>query len=378
MNSKIVTAQPYFSPEEVEWVLQEMRAVLESGVLTSGPRVKIFEERFAEYVGCREAVAVSNGTSALELMLRHYGLDHEAEVIIPTNTFLATANAVLFAGGQPVMVDISGPDLCMGLEQIQGAITPRTRGVVVVHIAGLICPEMDAIRTFCREQGYFLLEDAAHAHGAHAQGVKAGALADGAAFSFFPTKPMTTAEGGMITTNSSAMADFARTFRHHGVKPGDRVHSALGHNCRLDELRATLGISQLRTLEDLISSREAVASVYGRRLAGLPGIQLPVVRQGDRHAYFKYPVLVDTLELRQSLARALESKDIQTGTVYWPACHGHPVAEDREMYRRSGDFPLSDDILPRVLCLPIHPRMNEQDAERVCSVLSEEICSARV
>ena len=219
------------------------RDALTSGVLTQGPRVKDFEQRFAEFVGVEHAVAVCNGTAALELVLRHYRLEG-GEVIVPTNTFLATANAVIFAGGRPVFADIAENSLCVGLEQIRQRVTGRTRGVILVHLAGLICPEIAAIREFARPRGLFVIEDAAHAHGAEWGQCRAGALADAGAFSFFATKVMTTGEGGMITTNNPKLAQFARTFRNHGVPEGKKTHEDLGHNYRMGEISAILGLSQ--------------------------------------------------------------------------------------------------------------------------------------
>ena len=322
--SKVRSAQPYFPPDEVGWILREIRKVLESGSLTRGSRVTQFETSFAEYIGVRHAIAVSNGTTALEIALRYYELDG-AEVIVPTNTFLASANAVIFAGGIPVFADMDGRSLCIGLEQVKRQLSDRTRGVMVVHIAGMICPEIDAIRKFCKTHKLFLIEDAAHAHGAEWTGRKAGSLAGAAAFSFFPTKPMTTAEGGMITTDDTVVAEFARVFRNHGVPEGGSVHEALGHNYRMDELSAVLGLSQLHTIEASLATRQKVAQQYKAGLSSLEEAEIISPPADMRHSYYKFPIVLSTRVRRDALAEALKKKHgIDTGTVYWPPCHLQP------------------------------------------------------
>lgn len=369
----IRSAQPYFPPDEIEWILQETRAVLESGALTRGPRIARFETLFADYTGVRHSIAVSNGTTALEIALRYYELDG-AEVIVPTNTFLASANAVIFAGGKPVFSDIEGDSLCIGLEQIKSCLSDRTRGIVAVHVAGMICPEIDAIREFCKAGGLFLIEDAAHAHGAELNGCKAGSLGDSAGFSFFPTKLMTTAEGGMITTNDDALAEFARTFRNHGVPEGKAVHTALGHNYRMDELSAVLGLSQLRQLDTFLQKRRTIAAQYEAGLGSLEGLDLIKLPEGMRHSYYKFPVLLSSRDRRNALASALKEKHhIDTGTVYWPPCHLHPAVPARpDLYDTRSDFPISEEILPRILCLPIHARLDEPSVERVIEAVKTE------
>jgi len=370
----IKSSQPNFPAPELEWILREMRSVLESGILTNGSRTAEFERAFADLVGVRHAIAVSNGTAALEITLRFYELNG-AEVIVPTNTFLSSANAVIFAGGVPVLADMAPESLCLSLEEIESRLTERTKGVMVVHVAGLICPGISVIREFCRDRSLFLIEDAAHAHGAVCDGRGAGSLGDAGCFSFFPTKPMTTGEGGMITTNNEDLAAFARAFRNHGVKEGSSLQVVLGHNYRMDELSAVLGLSQTRSLEASLSRRRVIAKRYQEGLNELPKLRCVVGSNHVVHSFYKFPTLLPTKHDRDTVSTALrELHGIESGTVYWPPCHLQPVVQSRtDLYRASGSFPVAEDILPRILCLPIHAGLDRAAVDTVIEAVRKEV-----
>jgi len=214
--SRIPKTQPFFLDEDIPLILDDIRAVLKSGRLILGPYTQQFEKDFQEYCGVKYAVAVSSCTSALEIVLRYFDVAGK-EVILPTNTFIATANAVTYSAGKPVLTDIDPDTLCMCPDDMLRKMTPNTCGVIVVHIAGLIDPAIQRIRQVCRERGIFMIEDASHAHGATLSGEKAGNLGNAGCFSMYPTKVMTTSTGGMITTNDEGLAEYAVSLRHHGV-----------------------------------------------------------------------------------------------------------------------------------------------------------------
>lgn len=206
MNKKrVFSSSPYFDSESIKNITTEIAAILKSGILTDGPQTELFEKNFAEYIKVSQAVAVNSGTSAIEILLRYFGISCK-EVIVPTNTFVATPTAVLLSGGTPVFADIKAETLCIDPSDVERKITSKTAGVIVVHVAGLICPEIKELKKICKDHNIFLIEDAAHAHGAKIDGKMAGNLCDGGAFSFYPTKIMTTGQGGMITTNDSNVA----------------------------------------------------------------------------------------------------------------------------------------------------------------------------
>lgn len=361
------SAAPLFHEADLPAIQSEIVQALRAGTLTAGPNVDRFEQAYATYCGTRHAVAASNGTAALELGYRAFGVSGR-DVVVPTNTFLSTANAVAFAGGRPVFADLDPETLCVGIDDVERALTPSTAGVVVVHIAGLICPAIDDIASLCRQKDLFLLEDAAHAHGASRHGRRAGAIGDAAAFSFFPTKPMTTGEGGMVTTDDARVAAFARRFRTHGVEKG--LHVDLGDNMRLPEVSAILGFHQLQRLDESIRQRQRIASVYDHAFAGHERLSPFALPAGCSHSYYKYPLIAADVSLRTRLSRALGQMGVPTGTVYFPPCHMHPYAQ-RAYAVSEGGFPKAEDVLPRVLCLPIHAGLDVTTAANIADAVIE-------
>jgi dTDP-4-amino-4,6-dideoxygalactose transaminase len=366
LRIRIPANKPFFTESDREIISSEINKILESGHLTNGPWVKGLEEAFAEYTGTKFAIATNSGTSALEILLRYFDVS-DREVIVPTNTFLSSGNAVIFAGGKPVLADISAETLSIDLNEIQRKITPKTKGVIAVHLAGLISPQIYEIRKFCIKKGLFLIEDAAHAPGASFNSYKAGNLSDGAAFSFYPTKPMTTGEGGMITTNDPECDNFARSLRSHGISIGEEsiynknLLVRLGYNWRMSELQAVVGYFQLKNLDKAISCRNHIANLYLKELKDIPGITLFEVPANVRHSYYKFPVLFDKKFLREKIVSQFRNDfGVQVGSIYWPPCHLQPFYKERFGYKK-GDFPVAEDVLYRTVALPIFPDMTEQD-----------------
>ncbi|MCB0276902.1 MAG: DegT/DnrJ/EryC1/StrS family aminotransferase [Calditrichaeota bacterium] len=370
----IYANQPFFPEEDIAEINAGISEILRGGRLTQGPQVDRFETEFAAFCGSRHAVAVNSGTAALEILLRYHQLDG-GEVIVPTNTFLASANAVIFAGGRPVLADIHPETLCLDPRDLRRRITPQTRGVILVHIAGLITPHLEEIRGLCRQHGLFLIEDAAHAHGASRNGRMAGNLCDGGAFSFYPTKPMTTGEGGMITTNDEAVANFARSLRCHGIAIGaenrgdnKNLLMRLGHNWRMSEIQALVGRVQLKRFPEALAARRRVGEWYQAFLQTIGGVSPFSIPDGTLHSFYKYPVLLSPPLTRENIGRELRAEhQVQTGSIYWPPCHLQPFY--REAMYCPGDFPVAEDILSRTLALPIYPTLSREEVELVCQAL---------
>ena len=366
-------ARPTIPEEDVQTLLEDFASILRSGQLTQGEYLRRFENAFADYVGVRHAVAMNSGTAPLEVAMRSFGVS-DREVIVPTNTFIATANAVLLAGGVPVFCDVAEGSLWSGLEQIEPLVNSQTRGIIAVHIAGQICPDIDAIRRFCGERGLFVLEDAAHAHGARIDSRMAGSMGDGAAFSLYPTKVITSGEGGILTTNDDELASFARGFRSHGQDDGRGELVQLGSNFRLPELSAALGLRQLTRLEEFLGERNRVARAYEDELAQISSVCLfspPPPRH--RHAYYKLPALLARQCDRDAVASTLLSRfGVAVGSCYWPPCHLQPF------YRHlrgcsPGDFPVAEDVLARTITLPIYPGLTTEQVVSVVRGLTEVV-----
>ncbi len=358
---------PYFSDDSLDAITSEIRLMLKSGRLTDGPHAQEFERKFAEYNNIKHAVVVSSGSASLDIALRHYKLMGR-EVIVPTNTFISTPNGVIFAGGKPIFADMNPDTLGIDVEDVKRKVTDKTAGVIVVHIAGLICPEIYELKEFCKKKGLFLLEDAAHAHGAMMDGQKAGTFGDAGCFSFYPTKVMTSCEGGMIITNDDELAAKARFVRTCGQNV-DRQMVMLGHNWRLSELAAIVGKNQLAHLEEFIAKRNQIARWYEDSLADVGGISLFKTPSNFRHSYYKYPVkLADGIDRLKLAAILKEEFSIETGHVYYPPCHLHPYYMET-FGTRMGDFPTAERVLKQVMCLPMHYGVTEDNVAYIRNAL---------
>lgn len=368
----IPSTRPYFSSKSIQEINKRIRGILRKGRLILGPVTKELEESFRDYIGTRYAVAVSSCTAALEIVLRFIDIK-DREVILPTNTFVASANAVHFSGGVPVLCDINPTSLCADLENIKRKINFRTKAVIIVHIAGLVYPQMKELWELCRSKSLYLIEDAAHAVGATIENQKAGSLSLAGCFSFYPTKVMTCGTGGMITTDNKGLADFAISLRHHGVGQDLTDIVNLGNDWLLDEIGSAVGIVQLQVLERLIKLRRNIALRYTQELRGINGIKLFQVPPKIRHVYYKFPIILKSRKVRDNLNQELSRKyGISTGSIYYPPCHLQPLYRKQFKYKK-GDFPMAEEILGRVLCLPVFPQMSKKELNYVIDALKKEM-----
>lgn len=366
----IRNAGPFFNDKDIEEILNDIKNSLKSGMLTMGQNIEQFENQFAKYIGVKHAIAVNSGTSALEIALRYFDVENK-EVIVPTNSFVASANAVIFAGGKPILCDTKDETLCIDPDDFRKKITPKTKGVIVVHLAGLIPPQMKELKEICSENNLFLIEDAAHAPGASLDNKKAGSLGDAGCFSFFPTKPMTTGEGGMITTNDNNLANFAKSLRHHGKEGA--AHTRLGYNWRMSEIQAILGIYQLKRLDEHIGIRNQIAKKYAEGLENVNGISLISVPSNIVHSYWKYPIILTSGIEALDLQKILKNKyDIDTGTLYYPPIHLQPFYKQRFNYKE-GMLPSAEGILKKETCLPMFVGLSEKETDHVIDSLKKEM-----
>lgn len=366
---KVPAAKPFFSDGDIKKILSDIDASLRSGALTSGPNVKKFEDSFSQYIGVKHAIAVNSGTSSLEIPLRYFDVKNK-EVIVPTNSFVASANAVYFAGGRPVLADIREDTLCLDPDDLEKRITSKTKGVIIVHLAGLIPHQMKEIRQICENHNLFLIEDAAQAHGASIDGKKAGSLSDAGSFSFFPTKPMTTGEGGIITTDNGNLDKFARSLRHHGIEGRDN-YPRFGYNWRMSDINAIIGIHQLARLDFFVKKRNETARKYAEKLSKLKNVKTIKVPSNTVHSYYKFPIILpfDTTELQKTLK---EKHEIETSFLYYPPIHLQPVYQKHFEYK-SGMMPVSEDVLKRMICLPMFVGITDEQIYYVIESLAKEM-----
>jgi dTDP-4-amino-4,6-dideoxygalactose transaminase len=356
--------------EEIE---QAAAAAVRSGWWSMGPRVKAFEEAFAEACEAKHAFAVSSGTSALHLALLAVGCGPGDEVILPSLNFVAAANTIVHVGATPVFCDIRGTnDLNLDVRDVEAAITPATSAIVVLHYAGHPC-DIEAILELADRHGLAVIEDAAHALGARWKGQTCGTFGDIGCFSFFANKNLPTGEGGMVVTNHDALAERIRLLRSHGMTTltwdRDRGHAHTydvvehGFNYRLDEVRAAIGLVQLRRLQEHNAARGRLVDKYRAALGGVAGIEMPFSSNGVSEASHHLAVIVLPEGCpRSAFQSALAERGIQT-SIHYPPIHGFSAYRSSNGARRP--LPVTDLVAPRIVSLPLYPHMTTADVSAV-------------
>jgi dTDP-4-amino-4,6-dideoxygalactose transaminase len=352
-------AHPLIGEEEQEAV----RQVLASGALAQGKRVAEFEARFADYLGVKQAVAVTNGTLALWVALLAHDIGPDDEVITTPFSFIASANSVLYVGAKPVFADIDPDTYTLDPESVRAAITPRTRAIMPVHLYGGMA-DMDTLMAIADEHKLVVIEDACQAHGATLHGRSAGSFGTGG-FSFYPTKNMTTAEGGILTTNDEQIAERARLLRNHGQRER-YLHETLGFNFRMTELQAAIGLTQLNRLAEWTARRIANARHLS---AHLNGVRTPSSRPDSRHVFHQYTIRVQA-ERRADFIDRLNALGIGTAIHYPRPIHQQPV------YQKLGyadHLPVAEQAAREVVSLPIHPALSQGDLDRIVEAVRQAI-----
>lgn len=365
---KIPAAKIHFSRLERSTILERIDGILDSGQLTLGEYTKEFEELFAKCVGTEYAIAVNSGTSALEISLRSIDIKN-CNVIVPTNTFFATPASVIHAGG---IVRFGEIDEYLSLDNNQ-VLNSGTKAIILVHIGGLITPELKAIQDFCKDNNLYLIEDAAHAHGSSFENSMAGSLGDVGTFSFYPTKIMTSGEGGMITTDNKKIYERALIFRDQG-KAGflKNVHTEMGYNWRMSEIHAVLGMSQLVYLDKHLRSRRHIAKIYDKEIQSIPRITALEIPTTSKSNYYKYVAFLDDDINRQDIKEKLKEKyDVSlSGEVYELPCHLQPIFK-KELGYKEGDFPIAEKLCRQQICLPLYNDMTNEEVKCVTDSLRD-------
>jgi len=349
--------------DHITELLENFRTILGSGRLTLGPYTEEFELAWSKWVGCRYSVAVNSGTSALEIILRSLNVVGKT-VLVPTNTFFATPAAALHAGARVKFLDV-GDHLMIDESALEQAIDSEVAAIMVVHIGGYVHPEMKRVAAVCKERGVPLVEDAAHAHGSRLGGNLAGTFGIASAFSFYPTKVMTTGEGGMISTDNERIAEMARTLRDQGkVRPNANFHTELSYNWRMSELSAALGISQLGRLAEFIEHRQQAAKTYSRGLTGTAGIVPMQAAKDSSPNYYKFVAFLENKRSREEVKRRLASEFqiFLSGEVYDTPCHQQPVFRRSDVSTR-GFLTNAETLCKSHICIPVYSDITpaEQD-----------------
>jgi dTDP-4-amino-4,6-dideoxygalactose transaminase len=345
-------------------------AVLDSGQLAQGPVVEAFEREFAAWCGVEHAVAVNSGTAALHLLMLAHGIKAGDEIITSAFTFVASANAALFVGARPVFVDIESQTYCLDPARVEAAITPRTRAILSVDLYGHPSA-VHELRAIADRHGLVLIEDACQAHGAAIGAKKAGALGVSASFSFYPTKNMTTGEGGMITTSDAGVAEQVGILRQHGAAHRYQ-HDVLGYNFRMTDITAAIGRAQLAKLDRFNERRRRNASVLDEGLAGLAGVVTPAERAGYRHVYHQYTVRIP--RNRDRFQERLRELGVGTAVHYEVPVHRQPLYLG--MGYQDVSLPEAERAAAEVLSLPVHPALTDGDLERIVEAVHKAAATA--
>jgi dTDP-4-amino-4,6-dideoxygalactose transaminase len=374
----IPLAKPMIDKEELDAVAE----VLKSGWLTTGPKVKEFEENMQSYLGCKKAIGLTSCTGGLHIALAALGIGPGDEVIVPAYTFAATAHVAAWLGAKPVLVDSEKDTFNIDPEAIEKAITKKTKAIIPVHFAGHAC-DMDRIMAIAKKHKLHIIEDAAHAVGTDYKGKKIGNFGDVTVFSFYVTKSMTTAEGGMAVTNNEELGKKLKRLSYFGVDKdafnrytdkGNWYYEIveLGYKYNMDNIQGTLGVEQLKKLESFIARRRKLATLYTKLFKAVPGIITPVEKDYTRHSFHLYPILLDVDKLGISRAEMINKlKEYGIGTsVHFIPLHLHPFYQKTYGYKR-GDFPAAEYLFDREISPPFWPGMTEDDVKYVVDAFKE-------
>lgn len=368
---------------------RELIDTLNSGWITTGPKTKKFEEQFADYVKAKYAIGVSSGTAALHLSLLALGIGKGDEVITTPITFVATVNAILYVGARPVLADVEPDTLNIDPEQIRKKISKKTKAIIPVHYAGQPC-RMDEITRIAKENGLSIIEDAAHAIEAEANGRKIGSIGNLTCFSFHPIKNITTGEGGMITTNDRKLSERLRIFSWHGLdKEAWKKRSSgqfkyydmmyLGYKYNMTDIQASLGIQQLEKIGAFWKKRKRYTEIYDSILKDEPNIiTLPPLKKGNKNAYHLYPIRVKTENLklsRDEIMTRMQKKNIGT-SVHFQCVHLFRFYKKYFNYPL-GAFPIAEYASERLISLPLYPKMTEDEVSYVAKVIKQIVNEAK-
>jgi perosamine synthetase len=355
----ISVAKPLIGKEEKEAVMK----VLDSGMIAHGPVTEAFEKEFATYTGAKHAFAVANGTVALHAALLAVGVKPGDEVVTTPFTFIASVNSILLAGGRPVFADVDPATFNIDPEAVRKAVTPRTKAILPVHLYGLSC-DMKPLLEVAQSKGIPLVEDAAQSHGATYKGKQVGTMGDAGCFSMYPTKNMTTGEGGMVTTQRDDVAEFVKSFRNHGrglATLGTYDHVRLGHNFRLTDLGSAIGREQLKKLPGFNEARRRNAKALDEALASHAHLEAPAVPAGRGHVYHQYTVKGPD---RSGLQAYLKAKDIGSGVYYPKVCYDYPHIAS---YKAA--CPKAERLAQQALSVPVHAGLQPAEVQQVAEAL---------
>ena len=373
---------PPFKPFIGEEEIYEVVDTLKSDWITMGPKTLKFEELFKEHIGSKFAISLNSCTAGLHLSLASLNIGEGDEVITTPYTFAATGNVIVHQRAKPVFVDIDKETYNINVDEIENAITDKTKAIIPVHYAGHPC-EMDKILKIAKDYDLYIIEDAAHALGTEYKGKKIGTIGDTTSFSFYATKNITTGEGGMVTTNNKKIAEKIKILRLHGISrdawkryssEGSWYYEIIecGYKYNMTDIQASIGIHQLKKVESMRKRREEIAKIYNDEFENIDELIIPTTKKYVKHAWHLYPLLIDTKKLNISRNKFIEELKKQNigSSVHFIPLHLHPFYRKTFGYKK-GDFPNAEWVYEREISLPIYPKMTDDDVIDVVSAVKK-------
>lgn len=352
---RVPIAKPIIGNEEINEVVE----VLKSGMIAQGPKVVEFENKFAKWVGAKYGIGTNSGTSALHVALLSCGIGNDDEVITSPFTFIASGNSIVYTGAKPVFADIDLKTYNIDPNKIEDLITDKTKVILPVHLYGQSA-EMDKIKKIANDYDLRIIEDAAQAHGATFNNKNVGSLGDMACFSFYPTKNMTTSEGGMITTNDEELKEKANIFRAHGASVRYH-HDEIGYNFRMTDIAAAIGLAQLKKIDNFNEKRIENARYLSEYLKDVKGITTPFSKENNKHVYHQYTILIKEGS-RDKWVEFLNEKGIGTGIHYPIPLYNQPIYKKLNI---GGNCPIAEKAAKNVISLPVHPSLTKENLDLV-------------
>lgn len=360
-NINVPIAKPIIGEEEIENVVE----VLKSGMIAQGPKVEEFEQRFAEWVGAEYGIAVNSGTAALHVALLSCGIGEGDEVITTPFTFIASGNSILYTGAKPVFGDIDLKTYTLDPNSIEDLITENTKAIMPVQLYGQSA-DMEKINEIAEKYGLIVIEDAAQAHGATCNGKKVGSMGDMSCFSFYPTKNMTTSEGGIITTDDEDLAENAKVFRAHGASVRYH-HDEIGYNFRMTDISAAIGLAQLDKIDEFNDKRIENAAYLNEGLKDVDGVITPYCAPDSRHVYHQYTIRVEKGD-RDDWVDSINECGVGTGIHYPIPLYNQPIYKTLEI---KGNCPNAELAADNVISLPVHPSLTKEDLDQVIGAVKK-------
>ena len=362
---EILGAKPFFFQQE-KYISNEIKKILISGNLSQGKNIKNFEKKTSKIFNSKFSIAVNSGGTALEICLEAFDVK-DKEVLLPTQTFIATANAVVRAGGKPIFCDIDPKTGCIDVNDVKKKINKNTVGVVFVYMFGIIPKSAIELKKLCKKKNIFLLEDASHAHGGAFNNHIVGSIGDAACFSFYATKILTCGEGGLITTNNSTFKKRCSTIMNHGKSPNSPLFVYSGNNFRLTEIQAIIALNQLKYLKKINSHRNKIANIYQKNLKNNLFYTQIFYDKKSKNTFWRYPLYLSKKIDRSALQKICAKKhNFRVTWMYEPLCHQQPV------FKKNIKLPKAEDSIKRLINLPTHLGVNSSDALRICEKLDLE------